>query len=344
MRENQRLTRHRRRALIRAGAVAAVALALAAESPAAGRAAAPRKAPGDPAVFASITDTSQNARLFWLTSAATGRMRLVAQANQGSVDNGFAMAPDAKSVFAVSWPEDQQQPAIVEISVRSHRARTIADGADPAVSPDGRYLAYDTGSDEQRLAVLDLRSGRRRVISAAGLTGPDASFLNGSVSWLGDGTQFVAMPEASPVAVAAGRPRSGPPPVCGSTSARLQCLIVVRAGNGTLTARRVFVRTSALIAMISGQVTRPATLLLAGSPGLLAVRIGAARVVAPAPLATFPVTDLTEAIAPAGDRVLYLASSPTSLWIARISHGRLTHRRKLFTNSPRHGFYDIAAW
>jgi hypothetical protein len=322
-----------------------VALALAAESPAmASRAAPPQRPPADPPAFASAIENQQGDLGVWLTSVATGGMRLVARANPDYVDNGFALAPDAKSVFVVSWPERQRQPAIVEVSARTRRARVVAGGANPAVSPDGRYLAYDTGSNDQRLAVLDLRTGRHRVIDAAALIGPDATFLNGSVSWLGDGTQFVAMAEADPVPVAAGRLRPGPPRICGSTSAHLQCLIVVQAANGRLTARRVFVRTSALVLMISGQVTRPSTLLLAGLSNLWAVRIGAARVVAPAGLATLPRTAQTAAIAPAGDRVLYLASTPTSLWIARICHGRLTHRRKLYTNSPRHGYYDIAAW
>jgi sugar lactone lactonase YvrE len=132
----------------------------------------------DPADFAaSLLSARSGAESVWMTSAATGRMRLVARVGTG---NGFALAPDGASVFVVGLVRRGGREAIEirEISVATHRIRFIADGAYPAVSPDGRYLAYATGAGFRRLAVRDLRTGRTRVINVTGLIGRDATFLN----------------------------------------------------------------------------------------------------------------------------------------------------------------------
>ena len=79
-------------------------------------------------------------------------------------------------------------------------------------------------------------------------------------------------------------------------------------------------------------------------PGAVwAVRISGRRVWQTR-LAPLPADTLSQAIAPAGDRILYLATSATpALWIARISRGRLTGQKKLYTDTQQTGFSD-AAW
>lgn len=314
----------------------------------------------DPAAFAvSLSSTHSSAESVWLMSAATGRMRLVARVGTG---NGFALAPDGASVFVVGPARGGRETTeIREVRVATHRIRFIADGADPAVSPDGRYLAYATGAGFRRLAVRDLRTGRTRAIDVTGLIGRDATFLNppGAVTWLGDGSQVVVMPQ--PVGIpsepqpdlagpqSAGR-KPGQEPVCGSDAVSRQCLVVMDTATRRLTARRVFIPAyrQTPVTVLSGEVGTAHTLLASadglGVPGAVwAVRISA-RHVSQTRLAPLPAGALPQAIAPAGDRILYLATSATpALWIARISNGQLTRQRKLYTDTPQTAF-NRAAW
>jgi hypothetical protein len=287
-----------------------------------------------------------------MVSAATGRRRLAGRVGTG---NGFALSPDGRSAYVVA-------PAGVTIKIRrlnvaTHKISFIADGAYPAVSPNGRYLAYATGREFQDLAVRDLRTGRTRMISLARQMGADASFLNqGAVTWLGDGSQIVAMPGAddfadsapSSVRGAAGRRAAAQrvEPVCGQQAAGRQCLLVVRAGPGRLTARRTWVPGP--IQLISGDIARPATLITAtGRPGstqaLWTVRFGSRRIGATR-LAAMPDDSLPDVIAPTADRIVYIAGSrPPELWIATIRSGRLTGKHRLYRDTAQQGA-DGAAW
>jgi hypothetical protein len=326
-----------------------------------GSAAAGSAVARDPADFAaSLFSARSAAESVWLMSAANGRRRLVARVGTG---NGFALAPGGGSVFVVGLVRrgGRETIEIREVSVATHRIRFIADGAYPAISPDGRYLAYATGAGFRRLAVRDLRTGRTRVIDVTSLTGRKATFLNppGAVTWLGDGSQVVAMPQpvgspsarrpAQPRPEAAGR-APGREPVCASDAANRQCLIVMDTGTRRLTARRVFIQTyrQAPVTVLSGEAGTEHTLLAAtdglGVPGAVwEVRISG-RHVSQTRLAPLPADALSQAIAPAGDRILYLATSARpALWIARISRGRLTRQRKLYTDTPQAAF-NGAAW
>ena len=120
--------------------------------------------------------------------------------------------------------------------------------------------------------------------------------------------------------------------------------------KGNVTARRVFLRTyrQAPVTALSGEAGTAHTLLAAadglGVPGAVwAVRISGRRA-SQTRLADLPADILSQAIAPAGDRILYLATTATpGLWIARISRGRLTGQKKLYTDTPQTGF-NGAAW
>jgi WD40-like Beta Propeller Repeat len=307
----------------------------------------------DPPDFAlELSSTHTGAASIWMVSAATGRRRLAARVGTG---NGFALSPDGSSAYVVA-------PAGTTIKIRRvnvaiHKTSFVADGAYPAVSPNGRYLAYATGREFRDLAVRDLRTGRTRVISLARQMGGDASFLNqGAVTWLGDGSQIVAMPEAD--GIATGAASSGPgaaarrsaarqvEPVCGRKAAGRQCLFVVHAGPGRLTARRIWVRGP--VQLISGDMARPGTLITAtGEPGpaqdLWAVRLGGRRIEATR-LAAMPADSLPDAIAPVADRIVYIAGSgPPELWIATIRGGRLTGKHRLYRDTAQQGAGN-AAW
>jgi hypothetical protein len=231
----------------------------------------------------------------------------------------------------------------------------VADGALPAISPDGRYLAYATGRRFTEMALRDLTSGRTTVISLRGQIGTGASLLAGQVSWLGDGTQIVVRPAGGLTAVAARSPVTPPGNSCGKQNLQDQqdsqhhlCLVLVSQNSGKLLrASRVYVPGNwGDQPLISGDVAGSSTLLLAGSPASRAL-LGVATVsaagvtvqrVAPLPRGALPV-----AFAPGGDRILYLRGHGPALWVATIASGRPAGAHLVFTGSSK-GAFGWAAW
>jgi hypothetical protein len=265
----------------------------------------------------------------------------------------IALAPDSQMVFVHTLVVSASSLELRSISVQTRKSSFVAYGDIPAVSPDSRYLAYagaagQHGDGQLDLAIRDLATGTTRSIDLRDLMGP---LGNAQITWLGDGTQVVVMPQADGDAAdnACGR----------QDSPRGVCLLVVDTGASHLQARRVFVPWAVLhwtgptpYVLISGLVSGQQTLLLATccvrSPVLDAVRIDGGTVVrqyaAPLPL---PPGAFLEAIAPGGDRVLYLTSrtshSRPALWVAAPRGGRLVSRHRLFVDTSKVSFSG-AAW
>jgi hypothetical protein len=278
------------------------------------------------------------------------------------ISNGFTLAPDSSRVFVTSLLSRQLE--IRSISVRTRKISSVADGAHPAVSPDSRFLAYATGTQQYTgLAIRDLATGTTRSIGLLGLVGADASLLNGQLTWLGDGMQVVALPQ--PDAVAAGQATSPSKAAVGNAcgqqdSPRGLCLIVVDANSSRLQGRRVYVRWAMLpgasgdsnAVTISGLVPAQRTLLLAtsfvSSPVFDAVIIDGGSLVdwefSPLPL---PARASLMAIAPGGDRVPYLTaqdgSAQPALWVAQPRDGRLADQHRLYVDTGKVSF-GAAAW
>ena len=246
------------------------------------------------------------------------------------------------------------QISIERISVATGQRSFIADGAQPAVSPDGSYLAYATGRLFTKVAIRDVRTGTTRVVNLGSLIGSGSGLLTGQVAWLGDGTQVVAMPVPFGTTGAARTPSPG-------AAARNSCsqqstpgrlfLVVIDLAGGRPRARRVFVPGTWGLPLISGDLAAPSTLLLARSlvsqPGIGAAAITAAGVTVQR-LASLPPDALAEAFAPGGDRILYLRVSRRgharpALWVATISAGRLSGAHPLFTDNSKLAF-NGAAW
>ncbi len=290
-----------------------------------------------------------------MMSPRTGRSaKVVARDGTG---NGFALSPDSKSIFVVGPAHGAIQ--ITRIWIATGRISFVADGAYPAVSPDSRYLAYATGRRFTTLAVRDLRTGRTRVIDLRSLIGKGATLFNGgTVTWLGDGNEILAVPGGvvtldghTPVAGTASTARSGM-----AMPASLRA-VVVRVRPGGLLARRIWIRgpRNPFFSVIRGDLNSRQSFLMAleGSPatrtrqqvmGTLTEVSLRGRSVVERTIARLPPQITPVAIAPDGDRILYLVGhTPPALWAATIRNGRLAGRHHLFTDTSKFEF-DQAAW
>ncbi len=283
-----------------------------------------------------------------LISPSSGRVaKVVARVVTG---NGFALSPDSRDLYVVG--SVGRAIEIRRISIATGKVSFVADGAYPAVSPDGRHLAYATGHRFSKVAVSDLRTGRTRVIDLRSLLGKDGNLLNqGGISWLGDGDEVIAVPGFTASALAAEfTAHAGGNAGGGQAPPGRQSLIVIKIRSDGLAARRIVVPDpyQEPFGVISGDLSQRRALLIArigfGAAGTI-TRVSLhgggyrARVIARLPRGVMPVV-----IAPRGDRVLYLVGhTPPALWAAAIKNGRLTGQHRLLTDTSEFGV-DQAAW
>jgi hypothetical protein len=309
-----------------------------------------RSVPLDPSEFA-IFGTSRTGSAEWIKVASLiGRgVRLLAPIG---TSNSLALSPDSKSVFVVN--QYRSQIAIQRISVATSRVTFVADGANPAVSPDSRYLAYATGNGFSELAVRDLRTGSTRTIDVAPLIGGSSSFLTEpAITWLGDGTQVVVVPRpdlTAQVGSLGGDTRSNSPAgtACGQQdSPRGLCVIVMDTGARRLRVRPAYVPVSSSAQLVVGADSANGHGLLIAArngPGvrsLVAVSLAVGHVLTHR-IATLPPKSLVWSIAPAGDRILYSGNTPAGIWTASWRGGRLVHQHRLVL--PAKFSFDEAAW
>jgi hypothetical protein len=265
-------------------------------------------------------------------------------------NNGAAVSPDRR--FAYVTVVDRPSLRIVRIRVADGRRTVIADGAQPAVSPNGRWLAYaiDRGG-AQTLAVRPTGSGPTRTVALRRLLGPQPNLLDGAVTWLGDGSGVVVAP--GPVLQADVGGSSSPPPrrpagTCSAVPGSSTCLIVVSVGPSGQPAqgRRVVVPGIAgAQAKFAAAPGLPGELLMAAWQGprtvvdQVALNLGG-----PAPRLTRLVTlapVLPLALDPVGGRLLYVAGhSPPALWVGALEPGHLIARHRLIADAQA----GAAAW
>lgn len=147
-----------------------------------------------------------------LLDAATGeRVALIRDGftplRDGVAPRGhLALTPDRRHAFVSEPPADGGENTIVRVSLEDGSRQDVAFGYSPAVSPDGRTLAYigsDAGADplgdpstESRgVYLLDLTTGEAREIRDPACVACDR--VLGSLAWSPDGSSIVLEAGAS---------------------------------------------------------------------------------------------------------------------------------------------------
>jgi len=304
----------------------------------------------DPPSFAFVNMGATG--LSWtveLRSPTTGQVvKVLATFGQSFTNNGFAMSPDGKYVYVTLI--GRSSLLMERISVTTRKRTFVAYGDQPAISSNGRFLAYEAGNSGD-LAVRDLSSGQVRRIDLSALLGPSTDLLNATVTWLGDGSEIVILPGAEGIAGTGGTTTTttqpSPKGSCSAVAPTSTCLIVVHviAKGQTLTARRLVLPVffSGFVTTMAGDAAFSRSLLFAslGAHQTLVNRVdflgSGAQVVRLLTLPTvFPV-----AFDPAGKRFLYLVGhTPPALWIAGFTARHLVHTHRLIADAR----LGAAAW
>jgi hypothetical protein len=283
---------------------------------------------GDPPSFAYVAQPGAGTRVE-LRSPTTGRVvKVLATFGPEFTNNGLALSNDGREVYVTLI--GRRNLRIEQIAASTGKRTFIANGWEPAVSPNGRLLSYIEG--RASVVVRNLSSGVAHRISVAGRLGR-SEVLDGSdpATWLGDGSEVVVMVTPMAVAVAS---QAGPAQAANQPSASL-IVVHVGAGGRPLRADRVELSGASDLFRISGDQTHPRSLLVASlGPRTLLDRVdlGGSRPEI-TQLVSLPQV-LPLAFDPAAHYVLYVAGHPKpALWIAEIGRGKLTGARRLVPNA-----------
>lgn len=269
-------------------------------------------------------------------SPVTGQVVRMLSASGEMVSD--AISPDGATIFVADRKSGHVK--ISQISVSTGRATFIADGSDPAISPDGRYLAYSPRGRPTSVTLRDLRTGSTRAINLSQAV--DGRWEIAGLYWLGDGTQLVAIP--SPDETPAG-------PLCASqVSPRGMCLVVVDIKAHTLSARQVHVprRWSQHWTSLSTDLGSEHSIYIVRSEPIrrrAVVQVTFTKHGVVGRLATtMPQHAIPLSMAPGGDRVLFLSGTPfMSLWVGTVKDGRLVSKHVLIPDGGGFIFYS-ADW
>jgi hypothetical protein len=284
----------------------------------------------DPPYFVLATESGSN---FEIELASTGALVKDIGAVPGYTSNGLALSPDGQYVYLTV--NEHRSLMIDRITVANAKEAFIAEGEQPSVSPNGRLLAYGTGTGASgTLVVRDLESGLVRSINLSNLLGAQTDLLSASITWLGDGSEIVVLPGEvgnNLMSNTTTAPLSGS---CSAVSNADTCLIVVsfRAGH-SFTASRIILNNLRPPDIVTGD---------SFSHGLLFASYGRRTVVDEG-----YVTDsggrfirlfsappvLPIAFDARGTQLFYLVGhNPIALWIAEVTHHGLKHARLLNPN------------
>jgi hypothetical protein len=299
------------------------------------------RARSDPPAFILLPESGQ----VQLRSATSGRLiKIVGKWGHQVTNSSPVLSPDGQWIYATLLRS--RQLIVERFSTVTGNARRLAIGETPAVSGDGRYLAYGTGKRGYLLAIRNLRSGRTRIIDLHAQIGPDASLGDGgtSITWLSD-SRIVVVPGPNGVA-ASTTPSASPGPSRRSTCSpigRRSCLIVLNLAAAH-PGRDAGVVLGPAEAFIIGVAPTPNMLLVTAATrhGWVIDRVKvsdtSADVAGVMPLSS---VSLPLVFDPEGRQLMYLRGhGPTALWTAAIGSHRLRNTHLLLSDVQ----LDGAGW
>lgn len=173
---------------------------------------------GVPERLGTVVTADYNGRVLLLDAVDGSVVRVLATGRSGTGGLGLARSPDGRTVYFVllrDGPGSEPTEELVQVSEEGAPVRTlVARGREPAVSPDGRRLAYVVpGNGQDVITVRELGTGTETTFpepkSAAGLPTSGVS----DMTWLSDNRRL-ALSTHDPVAIAesTGAGDTGPPP------------------------------------------------------------------------------------------------------------------------------------
>jgi hypothetical protein len=269
-----------------------------------------------------------------IDSAKTGQLVKNLGPIAGYTNNGLALSPDGQYVYLTVIKS--RSIAIERIRVDSGQETPFADGEQPSISPNGRFVAYGAAptTSSKNLIVRDLTSGTTRSMNLQKLLGGQTDLLNASIKWLGNGSQIVVLPGPVLNTLMPDTTTTTPSPgSCSVTSISQTCLIVVNVPVGhPLTARRVMLNGLRSTNFVTGPSGRSGLLIAAGSGTSRAVVY---KVDVSSSSSTFnrlfslpPV--LPEAFDSRGTELFYLKGhGPVALWLGDVTRHGLENARRL---------------
>lgn len=283
----------------------------------------------DPPNFVLANDSGND---FQVVSPETGKVIKDLGGIPGYTNNGMALAPNGRDLYITV--NRATSLAIQRINLVTSGETFVADGVEPSISPNGRFLAYGSGSTRsQQLTVRDLRSKVVRSIDLEALLGPETDLLNASITWVG--SQIVVLPGRVANDLMGGSQPTPPSGSCSAASTSSTCLIVVKTSRqNKLYAKRIVVN-----GLSGGDIVIGSS----GMSNLVMVTFdGHSAVLYKTNLATGGRTAtrlfarpsaLPVAVDASGTSLFYLVGhGPVSLWVGEVSPHGLMDTRMLNTD------------
>jgi hypothetical protein len=299
----------------------------------------------DPGSFVVVLSRPTGARVLEVRSSVSGRTKMVVPGiGPDFTNNGLALSPDRTAAYVTFIGEHRLQ--IDRIGLADGRRVLVADGEHPAISPDGRRLAYtDALGASQTIAVLDLNTQSTRKINLARWMAGGTDLLPGSITWFGDGSDIAVLPGRAAVRVDGGAltASTGHRGTCAELPSAT-CILVVHDGSGRqpMSVTRSAVQFRGTPMALAANADNPGSILIATIEGSTTTIY---EVTPTRPTGSVQALHHLRAAIPLtfaadGRHLLFERVNSTGLWVADIGQHGGIHTRELSGT----GQAEAAAW